>query len=124
VDAAADGDQIIIRSGKYTEQVTIIDKDLTLVGREGAVVQAPDAMETTLFDATASEGRAIIGVANAEVTIRNLTVDGLNSAEDNPFLEGISFINAGGLIRNNLVRNVGFGAPTLPVDPDTGEPLY
>jgi hypothetical protein len=124
VDAANDGDQIIIRDGKYTEQVTIIDKDLTLVGREGAVVQAPADMQETLFDAAEYAARPIIGVVHAEVTIRNLTVDGLNSAANNPFLEGITFVNAGGVIRDNLVRNVGFGTPTLPVDPDTNEPLY
>jgi hypothetical protein len=104
--------------------VTILDKDLTLVGRAGAVVQAPVPMQQTLLDATGFGERAIIGVANAEVTVRNLTVDGANSSADNEFLAGIMFINAGGVIHNNLVRNVGFGAPTLPIDPVTGEPLY
>jgi pectin methylesterase-like acyl-CoA thioesterase len=43
VDAASDGDEIIIRAGKYSEQVTVIGKNLSLVGRDGAVVQAfPD----------------------------------------------------------------------------------
>lgn len=124
VDAAVDGDQIIIRPGKYKEQVTIIDKDLSLIGRDGAVVQAPADMQQTLLDTAGSTGRPIIGVANAEVTIRGLIVDGLDSAEANPFLEGITFMNASGEIRNNRVRNVGFGAPTLPIDNTTGEPLY
>src|SRR5512134_3048521 len=48
VDAANDDDQILIRSGKYVEQVTIVGKSLTLVGRRGAVIQAPEAMEDTL----------------------------------------------------------------------------
>jgi hypothetical protein len=122
VDAANSGDQIIIRSGKYTEQVTIIGKDLTLVGRDNAVVQAPAVMEQTLIDLTGS--RPIIGVANAEVTIRNLIVDGLNSAANNPFIEGITFMDAGGVIRDNVIRNVGFGEPTLPIDETTGAPLY
>jgi hypothetical protein len=123
VDAANDGDQIIIRSGRYTEQVTIIDKDLTLVGREGAVIQAPADMQTTLFDVAGSGGRPIIGVFNAEVTIRGLTIDGMNLAENNPFLEGITLINAGGVIRDNVIRDMGFGTPTLPLDPN-GLPLY
>ena len=124
VDAASDGDQITIRGGRYVEQVTIIDKDLTLVGQDDAVVQAPADMGQTLLDTTGSGGLPIIGVANADVTIRNLTVDGLDSAANNPFLEGITFVNAGGVIRNNVIRNIGFGAPTLPVDPNTGEALY
>jgi hypothetical protein len=123
VDAASDGDEIIVRAGMYVEQVTIIDKDLTLVGREGAVVQAPIPMEQTLLDATGFGERAVIGVANAEVAVRNLTIDGANSSADNEFLVGIAFFNAGGVIHNNLVRNVGFGEPTLPIDPD-GNPLY
>ncbi len=47
VDAANAGDQISIGAGKYIEQVTIIDKDLTLVGQTGAVIQAPADMEDT-----------------------------------------------------------------------------
>jgi hypothetical protein len=123
VDAASDGDEIVIRAGKYVEQVTIIDKDLTLVGRGGAVVQAPIPMEQTLLDATGLGERPVIGVANAEVTVRNLTIDGANSSADNEFLVGIEFVNAGGVIRDNRIRNIGFGEPTLPVDPQ-GNPIY
>lgn len=123
VDAAADGDQIVIRPGRYVEQVTIIDKDLTLVGREGAVVQAFPGMEETLSEAIEGyPGRPIIGVANAEVTIHGLIIDGANLAEGNLFLDGIDFINAGGMIRDNVIKNVGFGEPTLPLDPE-GNPI-
>lgn len=122
VDAANSGDQIIIRPGKYVEQVTIFGKDITLVGREGAVVQAPEAMEQTLLG-VGNRGRPIIGVTGAEVTIRGLIIDGANSAANNPFIEGITFVNAGGVIRDNVIRNVGFGAPTLPID-ENGFPLY
>lgn len=115
VDAAADGDRITIRSGKYIEQVTIIGKDLTLVGQSGAVIQAPADMEDTQSSLTGFEGRPIILVSDADVTIRDLTVDGANSAENNPFLEGIAFINAGGVIRDNLVKDIGFGEPRLPI---------
>ena len=123
VDAASDGDQIVVRAGRYVEQVAIIDKDITLVGREGAVVQAFPGMVEILFDATGIPNRPIIGVANAEVTIRGLTIDGMNLAADNLFLDGITFINAGGVIRDNRIRNIGFGEPTLPLDPD-GIPIY
>jgi hypothetical protein len=62
------------------------------------------------------EARPIILVAEAEVTIRALIIDGANSAANNPFLEGIAFINADGVIRSNVVKNIGFRAPTLPDD--------
>jgi len=122
VDAADNGDRIIIRAGRYVEQVTILGKDLSLIGRPGVLVQAPADMEDTLSLVAGVEGRPIILVADAEVTIRDLTIDGANSAENNPFLEGIVFINAGGAIQGNLVKDIGFGEPTLPIIND--EPSY
>lgn len=122
VNAANNGDRISIRAGIYVEQVTIIDKDLTLIGRSGAVIEAPPEMQDTLSVVGGVEGRPIILVAEAEVTIRNLTIDGANSADANPFLDGIVYVNAGGVIRDNLVRNTGFGEPTLPIV--NGQPSY
>jgi hypothetical protein len=115
VDAADDGDVISIRSGKYVEQVTIFDKDLTLVGQSNTILQAPPDMQDTLSAVGGVEGRPLILVAEAEVSLRNLTLDGLDSAEANPFLDGIVFVNAGGVIRNNTVKNMGFGEPALPI---------
>src|SRR5574338_707524 len=88
VDAANSGDQIIIRPGKYVEQVTISGKDLTLVGRPGAVLQAPAEMEDTLTPVFGFPGRPILLVTDAEATVRGVTIDGANSAESNPFLQG------------------------------------
>lgn len=122
VDAANSGDRIVIRPGRYVEQVTILGKDLTLVGRSGVIVQAPTQMQDTLSLVAGVEGRPIILAAEAEVTIRELTVDGANSGASNPFLSGIVFINAGGEIRDNLVKDVGFGEPTLPMI--DGQPSY
>jgi hypothetical protein len=115
VDAAKDGDHISIRAGKYIEQITISDKDLTLIGQSGVVIEAPAKMQDTLSAVGGAEGRPIILVTESEVTLYNLTVDGANSAEKNAFLSGITFVNAGGMIRNNLVRNMGFGKPQLPI---------
>jgi hypothetical protein len=123
VDAANSGDQILIRAGNYTEQVTINGKDLTLVGRSGAVLQAPAEMQDTLTPFFGFPGRPILLVTNANVTVRDLTVDGANSSENNPILQGITFLNADGVIRGNVVKNVGFGEPRLPID-ETGRPLY
>src|SRR5687767_5023129 len=64
VDAANSGDQIIIRAGKYVEQVTISGKNLTLVGRSGAVVQAPAEMQDTLSPVFGFPGRPILLVAD------------------------------------------------------------
>jgi hypothetical protein len=123
VDAANSGDRIIIRAGKYVEQVTISGKDLTLLGRSGAVIQAPAEMEDTLSPVFGFPGRPVILVTDAEVTVRDLTVDGANSAESNPFLQGIVFLNASGVIRGNVVKDIGFGEPRLPLD-ENGQPIY
>ena len=122
VDAASDGEVITIRPGNYIEQITILGKNLSLVGRPGAVIQAPNAMEDTLSPVAFTEPRPIILVADGNVTIRDLIIDGANSAENNPFLDGIVFINADGVIRGNLVKNLGFGAPRLSIV--DGQPQY
>jgi len=123
VDAASDGDRITIRPGKYVEQVTIIGRNLTLVGRSGAVIQAPEAMQDTLSPVAGYEARPIILVAEANVTLRGLVIDGANSGASNPFLYGIFFLNADGVIQDNVVKNIGFGQPTLVYD-EAGWPLY
>lgn len=111
VDAADDGDRISIRAGKYVEQITILDKDLSLIGWPGVVIQAPTGMQDTLSAVAGVEGRPIILAAYADVTLRNLTIDGNNSAEANPFLDGITLVSAGGVIRDNWIKNVAFQAP-------------
>jgi nitrous oxidase accessory protein NosD len=122
VNAADDGSSILIWTGRYVEQVTIVGKNLTLIGRPGAVIQAPASMEDTLSPVAGTEGRPIVLVNNANVTIRGLTIDGANSAGTNPAISGILFINADGVIRGNQVKNIGFGTPTLPIL--DGEPVY
>ncbi|MFT3894739.1 MAG: right-handed parallel beta-helix repeat-containing protein [Anaerolineales bacterium] len=111
VDAANDGDTILIRTGKYVEQVTILDKDLSLIGANGVIVQAPLGMQDTMSAVAGVEGRPIILAANADVTLRNLTIDGFNSADANPYLDGITFVSAGGVIRDNVIKNVSFADP-------------
>ena len=123
VDAANSGDQVIVRAGKYVEQVTISGKALTLVGRSGAVIQAPASMEDTLTPVFGFPGRPLLLVTDTEVTVRDLTIDGANSAEHNPFLQGIVFLNAGGVIRGNVVKDIGFAEPRLPLD-ENGFPVY
>jgi hypothetical protein len=79
VDAANGGDRIRIRAGTYIEQVMIIGKDLTLDGQGKAVVQAPPDMEQTLLSDFGLDSRSIIGVVGAEVTLRDLIIDGTSS---------------------------------------------
>ena len=68
VDAAKTGDRIIIRAGKYIEQVIISGKDLELVGRSGAVLQAPAGLQDAQTPITGFEGRPILFVTEADVS--------------------------------------------------------
>ena len=72
VDAANSGDQILIRAGTYVEQVTVRGKDLTLVGRSGAVLRAPEQMEDTLSPIFGFPGRPILLVTDADVTVEEV----------------------------------------------------
>jgi hypothetical protein len=83
VDAAQDGDTILIAAGTFREQVTVSGKDLTIqgagIGR--TIIESPDAAALVANAIDTSSGRpnkfAVITVTdNADVTIEGLTVDG------------------------------------------------
>jgi hypothetical protein len=118
VDAAPSGGMVLIKAGTYTEQVTIIGKNLTLAGQHGAVVRAPAGLAQTLLPLETR--RAIIGVKNANVTIRALTIDGGHTAAANPGLVGILYAQAGGEIRKTTVKDVGFGLRPAPANEGEG----
>lgn len=79
VDAAADGDTVLIRPGTYLEAITIHD-DITLAGdgaREDIIVMAPPDGPTIGYgdDADSSETYAVL-LDGSEATIRDLTFTG------------------------------------------------
>lgn len=78
VDAAASGDEILVSSGTYTEQVTIDGKDdLTITGVGEVTVKAPADVVETALSSTGRETHAVITVLNGDnVVISGMTVDG------------------------------------------------
>jgi parallel beta-helix repeat protein len=71
INAANAGDDIIISSGTYTEQITI-NKSLDIRGSDGTILQAPPTLVADPFGAT-----NVIDITNgATVTISKLTVSG------------------------------------------------
>ncbi|HUI97705.1 MAG TPA: hypothetical protein VLX44_18260, partial [Xanthobacteraceae bacterium] len=81
VDAAQNGDTILVAPGTYQEQVLINGKDLTLIGEPGAVIDAPNTLHASFTLPAASTGTpnkfALIGIENdASVTIEGFSIDG------------------------------------------------
>jgi nitrous oxidase accessory protein NosD len=80
VDAAADGDTVLVRPGTYVEAV-VIDKDITLRGdgpREDVVVTVPEDGPTQDTGA-GSEPYAIL-LDDSSATVMNLSLSGTRSA--------------------------------------------
>jgi serralysin len=80
VDAAIDGDTILVASGTYVEQVVVDDLDnLTIEAAPGATVtiQAPADLVETARSASDREIHAVFTVIGSTgVTLRNIDVDG------------------------------------------------
>lgn len=113
VNAAAPGDTIQVCPGIYREQVEIA-KPLSLVGIErngkDAVVVRPSNI-TVNTDLAGEPTASIILVRHtSEVSIKNITVDGINNGlvcdSSFPTMDGIFFRNASGEIESVAVRNI------------------
>lgn len=80
IEAAADGDVIVVRAGTYAEQLVIEGKDITLIGEGEVVVCGPaDYDDLRSVGKIAGEGTdysALVAVVNGDVTIENITVRG------------------------------------------------
>jgi Ca2+-binding RTX toxin-like protein len=83
VDAAVNGDTILISAGTYREQVTVSGKDITLQGAGAGhtIIESPDAASLVAHATDTNSSRptkyAVITVtADADVTITGVTVDG------------------------------------------------
>jgi Right handed beta helix region len=113
VNAAAPGDTIQVCPGTYNEQVEIA-KRLTLVGverngKKASVVQPSNIVVNTDFAGIPTA--SIILVRNtSDVTIRNITVDGINNGlvcdATFPTMDGIFFRNASGEIESVAIKNM------------------
>ena len=106
VDAASSGDVLHIATGIYEEQVSIIGKDLTLIGDTGATILAPLLMAGVSIPGTPTTYFTPMYVKNADVVIRNLTVDGAarGTVANNRFC-GIVYDHSGGEISGCIVKD-------------------
>jgi hypothetical protein len=108
VDAASSGDTIHIAPGVHTGQTRILSKDLTLLGKPGAVLRATQGM--TRFGGDISHV-PMLGIFRCHVVISGLSFEGEQLAGDYPSpdlgdLMAVYFIDAGGSVEN--CRFMGF----------------
>jgi Ca2+-binding RTX toxin-like protein len=115
IDAANDGDTILIASGTYTEQLTIEGfTGLTLLAVGTVVVKAPAVLAVNAASETyGKDVRAVIAVNDSTgVILRDIDVDGSFAGDTTPGsngdeLTGIGYFNSSGAIRAADIDNVG-----------------
>jgi hypothetical protein len=115
VDAAHNGDTIEIAAGTYVEQVTIVNKDLTIKGEGDAThIVAPVDLAANIHDAGSGtpSKNAVIGVDGGNVDISNVLVDGaghgnhLSATFGGADFDGIYYLNASGSIDHVTVTGI------------------
>jgi uncharacterized repeat protein (TIGR01451 family) len=111
VEKAVSGQTVLIKSGTYEEQVVVSGKTLTLQG-EGddpadVVIKSPTTLSAK-FTTSVDNKPVVLVQNNANVTIKNLTVDGAKRGgiHTNYRFMGIAFYNAGGMVENVTVTGV------------------
>jgi len=108
VTAAPPGAKIRVCPGTYNEQVRI-DKALTILGENGAVVMpSPMVANTTSLFSGAALAAAILVDGTTHVTLEGLTVDGAGAGITcgSPGVIGIFYRNGSGKIKGVAVRNI------------------
>jgi nitrous oxidase accessory protein NosD len=92
IDAASGGDTIFVRSGTYTENVTV-NKSVSLIGENA----------TRTIIASQTDGKVVMVTAFA-VTIEGFTVQGPGSTQRQPFNIGVYFVSSAAFC--NVSHNV------------------
>ncbi|MDE2213325.1 MAG: peptidoglycan-binding protein [Patescibacteria group bacterium] len=120
VNAAPAGGTVYVAPGTYTEQVNI-GKDLTLQGAGNTtVIDAPDTL-STFFSTSVGSARPVVYAHGANVTVKNLEVNGLGKGNANSSFAGIGYYNAGGTVSGTTVT----GVRNQPFDGDqNGTAIY
>ncbi|MEJ2721559.1 MAG: right-handed parallel beta-helix repeat-containing protein, partial [bacterium] len=106
VDAANPGDVIHVDAGSFEEQVEI-DKNLTLDGAGKGVTTIESPVSLTKYFTTSLDNYPVVYIHDAaDVTVSNLTVDGLGRGNSNYRFDGVAFRNAGGSVESCELLNI------------------
>jgi hypothetical protein len=107
INASVDGDIINVSAGNYEEQLTIDNKSLTIQGADvnSTFINSPVTLAATW--STPSVNKCVVGVINnGNMTLQNLTVDGLGRGNSNNRFVGVGFRNSGGTVQNCKLLNI------------------
>lgn len=122
INAASAGDDIVVCSGTYKEQLSIT-KSLEIDADNGAVLMPSTIQENSMSLATGDAIAAAVLVNGASnVTVSGLTVDGANNGitECAPRLIGVYFQNSSGALRHSAIRNFRLSASLNGCQSGTG----
>lgn len=80
IEAAQDGDVIVVKAGTYAEQLFIQDKEITIIGEGEVIVSGPanydDLQSVAKIAGESMDYTALVAVVNGDVTIENITMRG------------------------------------------------
>jgi len=120
VAAAVDGDAVQVYAGTYVEQVHIA-QSITLIGENKltTIIQAPALMDQDCTSPSLTNSPIICVNGGKSPTIQGFTVDGSFAAATHIRLMGIALRNAGGIIQDNIIKNICFNTdPDPQCDPN------
>jgi hypothetical protein len=121
IDAAVDGDTVDVETGTYVEQVSIIDKDLALLGEEGAIIQAPPAVSRTtrtIAESTRTFDPIIFidgATGSTNVTMDGFEINGNNDAGSHTFTAILCRNTVPGVISANEMHSLMGSQETLGI---------
>jgi filamentous hemagglutinin family protein len=106
VNAAVAGGTINVNAGTYREQVSIT-KDLTLAGASpsATTIESPDVLAAS-FTSGGTTRKAVVSVDGANVTIRDLGIDGRGQGNANNAFVGLALHNAGGVLADLKITGI------------------
>ncbi|MCB0807334.1 MAG: hypothetical protein KDC05_16190, partial [Bacteroidales bacterium] len=105
IDAASSGDVIEASAGTYPENLTI-GKSISLIGPNNAVSPNTGTRVAEAILEPPAGGHAITGAASdITVSIKGFTLDMVNTATDNRFLDQVGKSGTSWTIENNIFKN-------------------